>query len=77
MKIEGNPGPGAAGLLPGSKDTGAPILSTLAVNWVVGAPVALWLSEACGLGITGVRAGLTPGTALTSILMLMRMARHW
>lgn len=73
-----NPGLGAAGLLRGRKDTRAPMLFTLAGYWLVGAPLGLWLSEACSFGITGVWAGLTAGTVVTSALMLMRLARrHW
>jgi multidrug resistance protein, MATE family len=70
------PGLGAAGLLRGRKDTRAPMLYTLAGYWLVGAPVGLWLSAGCQMGIVGVWTGLAIGTTLTSALMLIRLARY-
>jgi MATE family multidrug resistance protein len=76
MELVANPGTGAAGLLRGRKDTRAPMLYTLAGYWLIGAPLGIWLCEAWNLGITGVWAGLTAGTVVTSVLMLTRLARH-
>jgi multidrug resistance protein, MATE family len=73
MELVGNPGLGAAGILRGRKDTRVPMIYTLAGHWLVGAPLALWLSDAWALGITGVWAGLAIGTAATSALMLSRL----
>ncbi len=75
MEFVANPGSGAAGLLRGRKDTGAPMFYTLAGYWLIGAPLGWWLSEAWNFGITGVWAGLTAGTTVTSALMLARLAR--
>jgi multidrug resistance protein, MATE family len=75
MEFVGNPGLGAAGILRGRKDTRAPMIYTLAGYWLVGAPLGLWLSAGWRLGITGVWAGLAVGTAVTSALMLARLAR--
>ncbi len=75
MELVANPGQGAAGLLRGRKDTRAPMMYTLAGYWLVGAPFGLLLSEGWHLGITGVWTGLAVGTAVTSVLMLTRLAR--
>jgi MATE family multidrug resistance protein len=75
MELLANPGLGAAGILRGLKDTRVPMFYTLAGYWLVGAPLGLWLSEGWRVGITGVWAGLAVGTALTSGLMLSRLAR--
>jgi multidrug resistance protein, MATE family len=77
MEFVVNPGHGAAGILRGRKDTRAPMIYTLAGYWLIGAPVGLWLSEGWRLGITGVWAGLAVGTAVTSALMLSRLARAY
>jgi MATE family multidrug resistance protein len=75
LELVANPGQGAAGLLRGRKDTRAPMIYTWVGYWLVGAPVGLLLSEGWHLGITGVWAGLAVGTAVTSVLMLSRLAR--
>jgi MATE family multidrug resistance protein len=67
------PGSVAAGLLRGRKDTRAPMLYTLSGHWAVGAPVAIYLCEVQGLGITGVWIGLGAGTLITTALMLRRL----
>jgi MATE family multidrug resistance protein len=73
MEFVANPGLGAAGLLRGQKDTRVPMIFTLAGYWLIGAPLGLWLSRSRDLGITGVWAGLTVGTLVTSGLMLGRL----
>jgi MATE family multidrug resistance protein len=73
MEFVANPGLGAAGLLRGQKDTRVPMIFTLAGYWLIGAPLGLWLSRSWDLGITGVWAGLTVGTLVTSGLMLGRL----
>lgn len=74
MEFVANPGTAASGLLRGRKDTRVPMLYILAGYWLIGAPLGLWLSEAWSLSITGVWIGLTVGTAVTSALMLARLA---
>lgn len=64
MDLMAGPGSTAAGLLRELKDTRAPMLYTLAGHWGVGAPLGLYLSEAQGLGITGV--------SLVSTLLTLR-----
>lgn len=51
------------------------MLDTLTGYWLIGAPLGLWLSAGGSLGITGVWAGLAVGSAVTSGLMLSRLAR--
>jgi MATE family multidrug resistance protein len=75
MEFVAGPGLGASGLLRGRKDTRVPMYYTLAGYWLIGAPLGLWLSMGRDLGITGVWAGLTVGTTVTSGLMLVRLAR--
>lgn len=74
LELVVNPGAAAAGLLRGQKDTRVPMLFTLAGYWLIGAPLGLLLSAGEGLGITGVWIGLAAGTAVTSVLMLARLA---
>jgi multidrug resistance protein, MATE family len=50
------------------------MLFTLAGYWLVGAPLGLWLSQACNLGITGIWVGLAVGTGASSVLVLHRLA---
>ena len=65
----------AAGLLRGRKDTRAPMLFTITGNWVIGAPLGIFLCEIHGLGITGVWIGLLVGMGVTSALTLTRLAQ--
>ena len=73
MELMAGPGSTAAGLLRGRKDTRAPMLYTLVGNWVVGAPLGLYLCEAQGLGITGIWIGLAAGTLISTLLTLYRL----
>ncbi|MDA8586088.1 MATE family efflux transporter [Rhodobacteraceae bacterium] len=65
----------AAGLLRGRKDTRAPMLFTIAGNWVIGAPLGIYLCEVMQMGITGVWIGLLVGMVVTTILTLARLAQ--
>lgn len=73
MELMSGPGSTAAGLLRGRKDTRAPMLYTLAGHWMAGAPLGLYLSDAQGLGITGVWIGLSAGTLVSTLLTLRRL----
>lgn len=63
----------AAGLLRGRKDTRAPMLFTIAGNWIVGAPLGIYLCEVQQMGITGVWTGLLVGMVVTTLMMLARL----
>jgi len=65
----------AAGLLRGRKDTRAPMLFTIAGNWIIGAPLGIYLCEVEQMGITGVWTGLLVGMAVTTVLTLARLAQ--
>jgi len=65
----------AAGLLRGRKDTRAPMLFTIAGNWVIGAPLGLYLCDVQQMGITGVWTGLLVGMAVTTLLTLARLVQ--
>lgn len=65
----------AAGLLRGRKDTRAPMLFTIAGNWVIGAPLGIYLCEVKHMGITGVWTGLLVGMVVTTLLTLARLAQ--
>jgi len=73
MELIAGLGSTAAGLLRGRTDTRAPMLYTLVGNWVVGAPLGLYLCKGQGLGITGVWIGLAAGTLLSALLTLCRL----
>jgi len=72
-----NPCLAAAGLLRGRKDTLAPMLFTLAGNWMVGAPLGIYLCEVNQMGITGIWIGLLVGMVVTTLLTLSRLAQTW
>ena len=65
----------AAGLLRGRKDTGAPMMFTIAGNWIIGAPLGIYLCEMHQMGITGVWIGLLVGMGVTALLTLLRLAQ--
>ncbi len=65
----------AAGILRGRKDTRAPMLFTIAGNWVIGAPLGIYLCEFQQMGITGVWTGLLVGMAVTTLLTLARLVQ--
>lgn len=65
----------AAGILRGRKDTRAPMLFTIAGNWVIGAPLGIYLCEVQQMGITGVWTGLLVGMVVTTLLTLTRLAQ--
>lgn len=65
----------AAGLLRGRKDTRAPMLFAIAGNWIVGAPLGVFLCEVNDMGITGVWVGLLVGMVVTTLLNLIRLAQ--
>jgi MATE family multidrug resistance protein len=65
----------AAGLLRGRKDTRAPMLFTIAGNWVIGAPLGIYLCEVQQMGITGLWTGLLVGMVVTTFLTLARLVQ--
>jgi len=65
----------AAGLLRGRKDTRAPMVFTIAGNWIIGAPLGIYLCEMHQMGITGVWIGLLVGMVVTTLLMVLRLAQ--
>lgn len=67
------PGSAATGLLRGRKDARAPMLHVLIGHWVVGMPLALWLSAGLGLGVVGLWCALGLGTSVAAALSLGRV----
>jgi MATE family multidrug resistance protein len=67
------PGAAASGLLRGRKDTKAPMFHTLIGSWLVGLPLALWLSAGLDLGVIGMWFALGLGTLVAAILSLGRL----
>lgn len=67
------PGSAATGLLRGRKDARAPMIHVLVGHWVVGMPLALWLSAALGFGVRGLWIGLALGTRAAAALSVGRL----
>ncbi|MBW8635820.1 hypothetical protein K1W69_01370 [Hoeflea sp. WL0058] len=61
-------GAAAAGLLRGLKVTRPVMTISLIGNWMVAAPVALFLAAVADMGAIGVWIGLTTGTVVTALL---------
>ncbi len=55
--------------------TRAPMLFTIAGNWVIGVPLGIYLCEVQQMGIIGVWTGLLVGMVLTTLLTLVRLAQ--
>jgi MATE family multidrug resistance protein len=70
------PGSAATGLLRGRKDARAPMIHVLIGHWVVGMPLALWLSVGIDLGVVGLWIALALGTLVAALLSLGRLWVH-
>ena len=66
----------ALGYLRGMQDTRTPMVLAAISYWAVGLPVALLLTFALDLDVTGVWLGLTAGLTLACILMMVRFWRR-
>src|ERR1700716_135776 len=69
----------AAGALRGMNDTRLPLLFAAVSYWLIGFPVAYGLAFRTELGAAGVWVGLSCGTAVYAILLILRfrlLARH-
>jgi len=64
------------GVLRGLKDTRWPMIILLAGNWLIGAPLGLFLAFVAGLQGVGMWIGLATGIALTAAALGMRLRRH-
>ena len=62
----------AAGSLRGMNDTRIPLLFAILSYWLIGFPCACWLGFWTPLGAVGVWIGLSVGTAVYAVLLLLR-----
>src|ERR1700736_3827680 len=62
----------AAGALRGMNDTQIPLLFAAISYWLIGFPAAYWLAFGAGFGAIGVWFGLSCGTAIYAILLILR-----
>jgi MATE family multidrug resistance protein len=62
----------AAGSLRGMNDTRIPLLFATLSYWLIGFPCAWWLGFWTPLGAVGVWVGLSVGTAVYAVLLLLR-----
>jgi MATE family multidrug resistance protein len=62
----------AAGSLRGMNDTRIPLLFAVLSYWLIGFPCACWLGFWTPLGAVGVWIGLSVGTAVYAVLLLLR-----
>lgn len=74
-ELLGPPGAAATGLLRGLGITRAPMTASLLGNWLIAAPVGVWLATAGGLGAAGIWIGLVAGSATASILAVLLLRR--
>jgi len=65
-----------SGILRGLKDTRWPMIILLAGNWLVGAPLGLFLAFALGLQGAGMWTGMAVGIALTATALGFRLRNH-
>jgi multidrug resistance protein, MATE family len=65
----------AAGSLRGMNDTRIPLLFATLSYWLIGFPCACWLGFWTPLGAVGVWIGLSVGTAVYAVLLLLRFRR--
>jgi MATE family multidrug resistance protein len=63
----------AAGVLRGSGDTRAPLVSNLLGFWLVGMPVSLLLGFRAGLGVVGLWWGFVAGLAAVAAFLVGRV----
>jgi MATE family multidrug resistance protein len=65
----------AAGSLRGMNDTRVPLLFATLSYWLIGFPCAWWLGFSTPLSAVGVWIGLSVGTAVYAVLLLLRFRR--
>src|SRR6267142_2365809 len=65
----------AAGSLRGMNDTRIPLLFAILSYWLIGFPSACWLAFWTPTGAVGVWIGLSIGTAVYAVLLLLRFRR--
>ena len=65
----------AAGALRGMNDTRIPLLFAVTSYWLIGFPAAYELAFRMGLGAVGVWIGLSCGTAVYAVLLVLRFRR--
>jgi MATE family multidrug resistance protein len=65
----------AAGALRGMNDTRIPLLFAVISYWLIGFPAAYGLAFGMGLGAVGVWIGLSCGTAVYAVLLILRFRR--
>jgi multidrug resistance protein, MATE family len=65
----------AAGALRGAGDVRFPFLANVGAHWLIGLPVALWMSFGLGLGAAGLWWGLTAGLVAIAALLCARFLR--
>ncbi|MGB8623560.1 MAG: MATE family efflux transporter [Paracoccaceae bacterium] len=70
-------GAASAGLLRGLRITRPAMIFSLAGNWLIAAPIAIWLSSVHGMGAQGVWIGLAFGPSVAGILTAASLRRHW
>lgn len=74
-ELFGAPGAAATGLLRALRITRDPMAISLLGNWLIAAPVGVFLATAMGLGAIGVWIGLAAGSATASVLTLLHLRR--
>jgi MATE family multidrug resistance protein len=62
----------AAGSLRGMNDTRVPLLFAILSYWLIGFALACWLGFRTSSGAVGVWIGLSVGTAVYAVLLLLR-----
>ncbi|MDB5875732.1 MAG: family efflux transporter, partial [Ramlibacter sp.] len=65
----------AAGALRGMRDTRVPLLFAAISYWLIGFPAAYGLAFWTGIGAIGVWIGLSCGTAVYAVLLMLRFRR--
>jgi MATE family multidrug resistance protein len=65
----------AAGALRGMSDTRMPLLFAAISYWLIGFPAAYGLAFHTGIGAIGVWIGLSCGTAVYAVLLILRFRR--
>ncbi|WP_366555486.1 MATE family efflux transporter [Aquibaculum sediminis] len=73
IELIAGPSCAASGLLRGRRITRLPMIYVLLGYWGISAPLAIYLCEAKGFGITGLWIGLAAGTSMTAILMIRKL----
>lgn len=73
IELIAGPSCAASGLLRGRRITRLPMIYVLFGYWGISAPLAIYLCESKGLGITGLWIGLAAGTLMTAILMIRKL----